>query len=301
MELSPDGKPLKSFATNLDITERKQAEAALRNSEERYRTLFDSIDEGYCIIEMIFDERGKPVDYRFLEINPSFEKLTGMHGALGKRISEFVPDLEEHWYETYGKVALTGEPIRVADEVKGMNRWFDIYAFRVGGNDSRQVAILFNNITLRKRQEASLAFLADIGQDLARITTVAETMPTIGAKMAAYFGLSLCTFIEINEAEDHATVNYDWHRDDVPSGVGVHRISDFMTKEFQAAGRAGETFIVRDASIDPRTTAESFAAYKIGSMVTVPIIKDGEWRFLMCLYRSFFAFGIKARCGFIEQ
>ena len=93
----------------------------VRESEERYRNLFNSMDEGYCTIEMVFDEQGKPVDYVYREINPSFEKLTGMHGALGKRISEFVPDLEEHWYETYGNVALTGEPIRVSDEVKGMN------------------------------------------------------------------------------------------------------------------------------------------------------------------------------------
>ena len=286
IELGPDGRPLKSFATCLDITERKQAEAALRNSEDRYRNLFDSMDEGYCIIEMIFDKHGKPADYRYLEVNPSFEKLTGLHGALGKRISEFVPDLEEFWFEVYGKVALTGEPIRVANEVKGMNRWFDIYAFRIGGNDSREVAVLFNNITERKRFEANLAFLADIGQDLARITTVEETIGTIGAKIGAYLDLSLCAFIEINEAEDHATVKYDWHRNDVPGGVGVHRISDFMTEEFQAAGRAGETFIVRDAATDPRTTAESFAAFKIGSMVTVPIIKDGEWQFLMCIYRS---------------
>lgn len=286
LELSPDGKPLKSFATNLDITERKRAEEALRNSEERYRNLFDSMDEGYCIIEMIFDKHGKPVDYRYLQVNPSFEKLTGLHGALGKRISELVPDLEEHWFEVYGKVALTGEPIRVADEVKGMNRWFDIYAFRVGGNDSREVAVLFNNITERKRHEANLAFLADIGQDLARITTAEETMRTIGAKIGAYLNLSLCAFIEINEAEDKATVNYDWHREDVPSGVGVHRISDFMNEEFQAAGRAGKTFIIRDTATDERATAESFAAFKIASMVAVPIIKDGKWHFLMCIYRS---------------
>ena len=136
--------------------ERLRAKDALRVSEERYRSLFNSMDEGYCTIEMIFDEQGKPVDYRYLEINPSFERLTGMHGAVGKRVREFVPDLEEHWFEIYGKVALTGEPIRVADEVKGMNRWFDMYAFRIGGNDSRKVAIFFRNITERKLAEEAL-------------------------------------------------------------------------------------------------------------------------------------------------
>ena len=156
VELGPDGKPLKSFATNLDITERKRAEEKIRESGEHYRSLFDSIDEGYCIIEMIFDEHEKPIDYLYLEVNRSFEQLTGMHEAPGKRIREFFPDLEEYWFEVYGKVALTGEPIRYMNEVKPMNRWFDVYCFRFGGAESRKVAIIFNNITERKHAEIAL-------------------------------------------------------------------------------------------------------------------------------------------------
>ena len=151
-----DGKPLKSFATNLDITERKRAEQALRDSEDRYRNLFNSMDEGYCIIEMIFDAHDKAVDYRYLEVNPSFEVLSGMHGAQGKRIREIVPDLEEYWFETYGNVALTGEAVRVVNEVKPLDRWFDVYAFRFGEAQSRKVAVLFTNITERIHAEQEL-------------------------------------------------------------------------------------------------------------------------------------------------
>ena len=154
--LDADGEIVEWFGTASDVTQQKQAEQALRESEERYRNLFNSMDEGYCIIEMIFDVNDKPVDYRYLEINPSFEALTGMDGALGKRILEFFPDIEEHWLETYGKVALTGEAVRVADEVKPMNRWFDLYAVRFGGAGSRKVAIFFNNITEQKKTEQAL-------------------------------------------------------------------------------------------------------------------------------------------------
>ena len=137
-------------------SERLRAEEAMRASEERYRTLFTSIDEGFCVIEMIYNHRHKPVDYRFVEVNPAFAKLTGMHDGLGKRIREFVPDLEQHWFDTYGRIALTGEPVRFVSEAKSMNRWFDIYSFRLGGSDSRKVAVLFTNITERKRAEEAL-------------------------------------------------------------------------------------------------------------------------------------------------
>src|SRR4249920_420163 len=81
----------------------------LKESEERYRSLFNSIDEGFCVIEMYFNSDGKPADFRFLEINPAFEKQSGLHGATGRRVREILPQLEEHWYETYGRIALTGE------------------------------------------------------------------------------------------------------------------------------------------------------------------------------------------------
>lgn len=141
-----------------DITERKQAEAALGLSEERYRNLFNSMDEGYCIIEVLFNKRQKPVDYRFLEVNPSFTKQTGLTNAQGKRMRELAPRMEAYWFETYGRVARTGQPVRVINEAKALGgRWFDLYAFRVGGPGSRKVAILFTNITARKTTEQELA------------------------------------------------------------------------------------------------------------------------------------------------
>ncbi len=130
--------------------------SALLNAEEKYKILFDSIDEGFCIIEMIFDEKNKPIDYRFLEINAAFERQTGLHEAVGKRMREFAPDHEEHWFEIYGKIALTGEAIRFENRAEQLHRWYDVYAFRFGSPENKQVAILFNDITRRKKIEEEL-------------------------------------------------------------------------------------------------------------------------------------------------
>jgi PAS domain S-box-containing protein len=139
-----------------DITARKKTEEALRQSEEQYRTLFNSIDEGFCVIEMLFDNNDRPVDYRFLEVNPSFEQQTGLHDTVGKRMRDIAPDHETHWFETFGEVALSGKPVRFVNEARALNRWFDVYAFRFGGGESRKVAVIFMNITERRQAEQAL-------------------------------------------------------------------------------------------------------------------------------------------------
>jgi PAS domain S-box-containing protein len=137
-------------------SERKRAEAELRESEYRYRTLFDSIDEGFCTIEVLFDEDDKPVDYSFLQINPSFERQTGIQNVIGRRMREIAPRHEAHWFEIYGTIALTGEPMRFENEAKELGRWYDVYAFRVDDPKLRRVGILFKDITERKRAEEEL-------------------------------------------------------------------------------------------------------------------------------------------------
>ncbi len=139
-----------------DVTAEQAAENALRASETRYRTLFESLDEGFCVVEMIFDEQNKPLDYRFLETNPSFEKQSGLQNALGKTMRELAPGLESHWFETLGRVALTGEPVRYQNRAEQLGRSFDLYAFRIEDPARRRVAILFNDVTERLAAEAKV-------------------------------------------------------------------------------------------------------------------------------------------------
>jgi PAS domain-containing protein len=140
----------------LDISDRKGAEAALRASEERYRTLFESIDQGFCTIEVLFDPAGQAVDYVFHEINPAFGRNTGLVDAVGKRMREFAPAHEEHWFETYGRVALTGISERFEAEAAALGRWYSVYAYRVGEPGQHRVAVMFEDITAHKASEAAI-------------------------------------------------------------------------------------------------------------------------------------------------
>lgn len=120
---------------------------AHKKTISKYKNLFDSMDEGFVILEMIYNTVGKPIDYRFIEMNPAFIKLTGLENAEGKRIRELLPDNEEYWYEIYGKVALTGQPVRFTNETKALNSWYSVYAFKIDIENIGNVAVIFNDIT----------------------------------------------------------------------------------------------------------------------------------------------------------
>jgi PAS domain S-box-containing protein len=139
-----------------DISGDLQARLAVARSETQYRTLFEAIDEGFCILEMLFDETGTPIDYRFIEANPAFETQTGLRNAIGKTVRELLPDIEPVWLETYGRVAQTGERTRFVDYAKAMGRWFEVDAFRIGRPSQRRVALLFTDITARRQAEERL-------------------------------------------------------------------------------------------------------------------------------------------------
>ncbi|HEY0897471.1 MAG TPA: PAS domain S-box protein, partial [Sphingobacteriaceae bacterium] len=163
--LDHDGNITEWLGAGSDITPRKEAEDAQNESERRFKassakylSLFNSIDQGFCIVEMIFNTEGIPVDYRVLETNPAFKKLSGMHEATGKTMRTLAPDMDEHWYRIFGEVAQTGVPKRFVERVTRVDRWFDVYAFEI---DTRagHIAILFNDVTQQKRQEEQQRYL----------------------------------------------------------------------------------------------------------------------------------------------
>jgi GAF domain-containing protein len=130
---------------------RARVEQELRRSEEKYRILFETIDEGFCFIQMIYDEEERPVDWIYLEANPTFKRQTGLEGE-GKRVSEIIPDVEECWFRFYAEVAKTRKPARKEGPVASIGRWFSVRATPIGDTGDI-VAVAFEDITDRKLAE----------------------------------------------------------------------------------------------------------------------------------------------------
>ncbi|MGE5436806.1 MAG: sensor histidine kinase [Syntrophothermus sp.] len=121
-----------------------------------YFKLFNDMDEGFCIIEMIFDENGRPYDYYFIETNLTFEKQGGPKNALGKRASDVAPNLEDFWFHTYGKVALNGKHIKFQNYSEELKTHFDVYAYQFGEPGENLVAVIFKDISEKIKIERDL-------------------------------------------------------------------------------------------------------------------------------------------------
>jgi PAS domain S-box-containing protein len=290
-----DGKPLEHvqlagslltiFADRIATElERQQTEVALRESEEKYRTLFESIDEGFCIVEMILNAEGTPADYRFLQMNPAFFRLTGLpKDALGKTARELVPELEAFWFEVYGKVSLTGEAVHFENYSKPMNRWFDVHASRVGDAGSCRVALVFNNITERKRTEEILcrsaeldAFRVSLADALRPLADPVEIQATASRVLGKYLGANRLAYFEVRGAD------YVVERDYVNGSealAGSYPIDSFGPS-LLAAYRSGCTVTVPDVAADLNLSPTQRAAYatiQIGAYIGIPLIKEGKF------------------------
>lgn len=151
--------------------ERIRAEAALRESEAKYRTLFNSMDEGYFLADVIFDKDDRPVDIFYLEANPAVLRLSGLNLA-GRRLREIDPNYESHWWETFGRVAQTGVGERQELYAQPLKSWYNFYVFKVGDANSRRVAAVFQNVTDRKKVEIERERFLAVGSDLQVITGI---------------------------------------------------------------------------------------------------------------------------------
>lgn len=188
VEFEPDGTPRRMIGTHVDITKLKLA-------QDRYQQLFSNMASAFALHEAILDESGNLVDYRFLEVNPAFEKQTGIPASIivGKRVRDMVPEVPPSWLERYGTVVATGNPLRYEEFATPLERWVEVQVYRPAPG---QFAILMTDIHERKRQESALArseehfrLLADNSLDIVLRLSIAGEYLWASPSIKAILGL----------------------------------------------------------------------------------------------------------------
>ena len=149
------GRVVRLQTITRDISVRKRTEAALREREDQYRTLITTMQQGLALHEVIVNGDGIVTDYRFLDMNPSYERMTGLtrEATIGRSVREVLPGVEEYWIEQFGRVALTGEPVTYENYVAALGKHFEVIAYRP---KQHQFAVIVTDITQRWRAEVSV-------------------------------------------------------------------------------------------------------------------------------------------------
>jgi PAS domain S-box-containing protein len=158
-EHDADGRTVRFVGVAQDVTEECAARDALRKSEERWRGLFERMHEGLALCEIVYGSDGAAADFRYLEVNAAWERLTGVPPTeiVGRLASEAIPGIERFWTDTYARVAETGEPAHFEYYLAALGRWFEVLAYQT---EPGRFAAVFLNISERKRQEEMQALMS---------------------------------------------------------------------------------------------------------------------------------------------
>jgi PAS domain S-box-containing protein len=271
-----------ALVTVLETTDRRRAEAALRESEAKYRTIFEALAEGVSILEVLFDG-DRPVDYRFVENNAAVERMTGLSDVGGRTVRELFPGIDPLLIDIAGEVARTGRPIRFEHFLPALGRWFEVHEARVGGEGSRIVVAAFTDVTDRKRAEAALresedrhAFLLTLSDALRPLVDAERIRQTAAEVLGRHLRASRVAYAEdVGGGFFEVGPNYV---DGAAGIVGRHAYADYGA-DLQEELRAGRTRVQPDIRNDARlgdAEKRALAEAGIGASLTVPLVKDGR-------------------------
>lgn len=279
----------------IDISSRKRVEMALRASEERYRTLFESIEEGYALCEVVYDEDGHAVDLRAIDTNRAFAAVSGIANAAGRTTRELVPHADRGAVELALRVARTGEPARFETYLADVERWLDVRITRVGDQPMAPVAVVFADISQRKRSEEALresaarqAFLVRLGDALRSVGDPVAIQETAARLLGEQIDADRVVYVEMADDERTAHVQVDYCRGGVTSVVGMYDMEDFGPR-FLSRLREDEHIVIDDLDARVDLDAVERAAYtalQIRAFINVPLIKEGRFVAFLAIHQT---------------
>ena len=287
-----EGKITGAVVLFRDVTAERTARMQLQESEEKYHCLFNSIDAGFCILQVLFNENEIPYDYRFLEANNAFEKQTGLIDAVGKTMKEIVHGHEQYWFDIFGRIAKTGKSERFENEAKALGIYYDVFAFSVGEPEEKRVGVLFKDITERKQIEEKIrvsekqqAFLLKISDALRPLDNPVDIEETATKIALDFMDTDWCHYVSIEE--DNLIIQRGASRDDFPSLAGEYSISSFAL--LKAVLNIGIPLIIDDVhttDILDEDLKQLCIQYQNIAIVIVPVIKNGKHVGLFVLVQS---------------
>ena len=283
----PYGEILGVVLVFSDVTGSYEAREELRRSEENYRMLFEAMLEGFALHEIICDDSARPADYRFLAINPAFEKMTGIRAAdaVGKTVRELMPEVEPVWIERYGRVALTGEPAQFEGHSADLGKDFHVTAYRP---QPGRFAVVFQDVTASKAAEARIlrltqlyAALSQCNQAIVHSGSLEELLPQVCCRVVEFGGMKMAWIGMVDEATGmvRQAASYGSGTDFLQ---GVQITTD--AREFSGRGPTGTAIRenrpvwCQDYANDPSTAPwhEHGACYGWRAAAALPLRRGGK-------------------------
>ncbi|GJD55865.1 HWE histidine kinase domain-containing protein [Methylobacterium dankookense] len=274
--LDAQGAPEMLLSVSRDITIQRDAERAVSASEDRWRSLFTSMHEGFFSGEILRDDAGRPVDLRFLEVNPAFETQSSLpaNDTVGRTIREVIPTIPQWLIDIYAGVVDTGEPATFEVAVPALSRTFEARANKEAG---QRLAVMFIDVTTRKQAEERRNALIELGDRLRHVTRKADVASVAAEILARTLGLSHVGYGDVDHVREIVTIADDHVAEGVESLRGTHSFRSYGS--YVDDLKAGRAVFIANALDDPRTATggDALVALGVRSIANIPLMEHGQF------------------------